>query len=48
VKISRIVIGKTLAMYGELLGGQGGSALEGVEIGGQIDTQPLPLPVGRE
>jgi hypothetical protein len=42
----RIVIRQTLAVYGELLGGHGGSALEWVEIEGLIDAQPLP--VGRE
>jgi hypothetical protein len=41
-----IVIGQTLAVYGELLGGRGVFAPEWVEIGGQIDAQPLP--VGRE
>jgi glycosyltransferase involved in cell wall biosynthesis len=42
----RIVIGQTLAVYGELLGGRGVFARERVEIGGQIDAHPLP--VGRE
>jgi glycosyltransferase involved in cell wall biosynthesis len=42
----RIVIRQTLAVYGELLGGQGGSAPEWVEIGGKIEAKPLP--VGRE
>jgi glycosyltransferase involved in cell wall biosynthesis len=41
-----IVIRQTLAVYGELLGGRGGFAPEWVEIGSQIDAQPLP--VGRE
>jgi hypothetical protein len=39
----RIVIGQTLAVYGELLGKQGRSAPEWVEMGGEIDAQPLPV-----
>jgi hypothetical protein len=42
----RIVIRQTLAVYGDLLGGQGVFAPEWVEVGGQMDAQPLP--VGRE
>ena len=42
----RIVIRQTLAVYGELLGGQGGCVPEWVEIGSQIDAKPLS--VGRE
>jgi hypothetical protein len=42
----RIVIGQTLAVCGELPGGRGGFAPEGLEIGSQIDRNPLPA--GRE
>jgi hypothetical protein len=38
----RIVIRQTLAVYGELLGGQGVFAPEWVEILGRIDAQLLP------
>jgi glycosyltransferase involved in cell wall biosynthesis len=43
----RIVIGQTLAVYGELLGGRGVFAPEWVQIPGQVDAQPLPVPVPR-
>ena len=42
----RIVIRQTLAVYGELLGGQGGCVPKWVDIGNQIDAKPLS--VGRE